>query len=884
MKNLVMRFVVALLLVGATVAGFAQGMVYQTHQEMILGAATADGQGESWVQLLNDDYVRVINASFVTTIESTAGWTVDVANTYRPCIAEYNGTIWVAFSQESDQSVSINGTTYPAPPTGISYTILVKLNSSGSVLNSWRAIGAMGLFNIAVKSNNEIALVGNASLQLEHLTSPDGGAVVLIHNGTDWDTSKGFYIEGGIQPLITSVQYLTNGNLALAGYRDGQGNVNFGGINLPPHGGYDGFRGEITPQGVGIQAVQIAGSGSDENHLQITKANGDFMVSGTYSQTLSLYNADGSVGGTLGQFPDDATHDHVYFAYYSAAGLFQSASVVYNEDAGTNLVNIDLAVDDDAFYAMIGNTEGAGIVITPTGSHSGNASVTLKFDSAGVPVWSKQFETVAGSGDAVDLGEEILVNGDIITLCGREGLTADLNFNFGVVSITAMTYIAEYFDGTPPPPSLEVDPLVLNLDAPSGNISFNITSNESWTIEINDPAYIISPSSGSGNASINLSHPSINTMAGVTKTATITSGSNIVRILTINKNGVDPYLTLSDNEETVGADAGTHSIEISCPDDITWIGAEGNFSSPSPLSGTGSGTVVIGYNANTSEDERVDILNFSGNGESSDFTLTQVGAGADLTAVIESNKAHYIVGESPVITVSAAGGTGNYSYSGTVEPGGHTFSGTDFSFPAMEAGHYVASVTVDDGDNSVTESVEFDVHVVAVELVASPQSAHVGEMIDFTATVVSESNYPGIIDEIYIEYGDGDDDSEFSNPSEFSHSYSTSDAFDIEITIFFADGSIFNVTFLGFIEITVGVTTIDDLGMNIYPNPSTGIFNITGKTLEKVVVLDMTGREVSQFVNLGQFAQIDIRELPSGIYILHFMVDDILFNHRVVKQ
>ena len=284
MKNVMRIFVVAILLVGTiTGFGFGQGMVYQTHQEMTLASAT--GLMETWTQLPNDDYVRVTTDGSSVTVESTAGWNVTWSGVNKPCITQYDGTIWCAIGQKSGQVVTIGNITHPAPPSGVKYAILVKLSSAGSVQGSWQAVGNIVLSNIAIYNNTEICIVGNAGQTVQHLTSPTGGGFVLVSNGSDWDTTKGFFIEspnGAGSPYILSAQYLSSGNLALAGYTDG-GIVSFGGISLPPHGNTDGFRGEITSEGVGISAVQMASSSADEHTLQMTKSDGSFMVTGTYT-------------------------------------------------------------------------------------------------------------------------------------------------------------------------------------------------------------------------------------------------------------------------------------------------------------------------------------------------------------------------------------------------------------------------------------------------------------------------------------------------------------------------------------------------------------------------------------------------------------------------
>lgn len=802
------------------------------------------------------------------------------------------------------------------------------------------------------------------------------GGVVLIHDGTDWDTTKGFFIErpsGGTKPLVYSAQYLPNGNLALSGYTEG-GTISFGGIPLYSHGSTDGFRGEITSEGIGISAVQMAGNGVDEHTLQATAPDGSFMVSGTYTQAISFYNADRiTIGGTLGQFPSGASHDHIYFAYYNASGVFQNAEVAYNTVATTDLNNIDLVYGNGAFYAMIDCQDG-GTSVMPSGEQYIYPSpIILKFDVSGIALWAKQIQATIGTvGD----GEEILVNGDIVTLTGTEYGTCDLDFNSGVVSISNTSYWCEYFDGvtvaptaafsgtptsveegqsvtytdlstdgtnpitswdwtfeggtpgtfsgqtppaiayatagtydvtlvvsdgtlsdtevktdyitvTVPPPFLTISPSDTTVSAASGNVvgMFAITSNEGWSIVTSDSFVIPTPSSGSGNQAINVSYPAINTMAGETYTVTVTSNSNIVEVFTINQDGVVASLTLSDYAETVDAEAGSHSILVTCPDDLSWSVPAGTFSSAVPSSGTGSMSVDINYDENTSEDQRVDVLTFSGSGVSAEFTLTQVGAGAPLEASASSDKPVYTLGQTAQLFGSATGGTGSYSYEWT-GTGGFTSTEQNPTFELLSEGHYVFTLIVNDGENTVTSDVEVEVFEEGtVTLASNIQVASVEELIEFFITVNLASGDPRTIEDIIAEMGDGAEFEGDDSPFEFEHSYQAVGNYDIEITVVLSDGSVINETFLSFIDIVVGINDVDETDINIYPNPTSGqLFIDTGKSVEKLSVINISGCEVFLMENLGAKTQIDLSSLPSGLYFVRIYSDGVITTHKVVKE
>lgn len=81
------------------------------------------------------------------------------------------------------------------------------------------------------------------------------------------------------------------------------------------------------------------------------------------------------------------------------------------------------------------------------------------------------------------------------------------------------------------------------------------------------------------------------------------------------------------------------------------------------------------------------------------------------------------------------------------------------------------------------------------------------------------------------------------------------------------------------IKFTVGVNDISYLGIEIYPNPSTGLFTIKNKNSENytIQVLDVFGHAVN-FSQTGNV--IDISELENGIYTLELKGE----NYYVTKK
>ncbi len=82
----------------------------------------------------------------------------------------------------------------------------------------------------------------------------------------------------------------------------------------------------------------------------------------------------------------------------------------------------------------------------------------------------------------------------------------------------------------------------------------------------------------------------------------------------------------------------------------------------------------------------------------------------------------------------------------------------------------------------------------------------------------------------------------------------------------------------------IGVDDIKQIGLSVYPNPASGILNISGaKIITNLQILDIRGREIIQ---LDKFMkeQLDISELSTGYYILKGEVEGQLFQTKFTKE
>ena len=67
----------------------------------------------------------------------------------------------------------------------------------------------------------------------------------------------------------------------------------------------------------------------------------------------------------------------------------------------------------------------------------------------------------------------------------------------------------------------------------------------------------------------------------------------------------------------------------------------------------------------------------------------------------------------------------------------------------------------------------------------------------------------------------------------------------------------------------------------MYPNPTKGIVEIMGVTVDRVEVMDLTGR-VATVVNGTN--KVDISNMNRGVYMVHIITPDGVAVRKVVKK
>ncbi|MEZ4722751.1 MAG: T9SS type A sorting domain-containing protein [Flavobacteriales bacterium] len=84
-------------------------------------------------------------------------------------------------------------------------------------------------------------------------------------------------------------------------------------------------------------------------------------------------------------------------------------------------------------------------------------------------------------------------------------------------------------------------------------------------------------------------------------------------------------------------------------------------------------------------------------------------------------------------------------------------------------------------------------------------------------------------------------------------------------------------------EITGIATTEFDGNSHVYPNPTTGLLNIgLSSSSQQVTITNLSGQIVMQKITSDQ--NIDLSQLPSGVYIVAIAGDETLQQHRIIKE
>lgn len=161
-------------------------------------------------------------------------------------------------------------------------------------------------------------------------------------------------------------------------------------------------------------------------------------------------------------------------------------------------------VDENTYYEL------TGTVSNISSDYHGNFDLVDETGS----VYVYGISSAKGAGDKNVLANLGIKAGDAITICGTRG-------EYG----STVEVMNAYYISHTAAPYCDVTPSSLGVSSEAGTTTFEIKSNESWTIASSNPAYTVSPASGDSDATIEVSYPANEGEDAVEVTFTVTSES-----------------------------------------------------------------------------------------------------------------------------------------------------------------------------------------------------------------------------------------------------------------------------------------------------------------------------------------------------------------------
>ena len=205
--------------------------------------------------------------------------------------------------------------------------------------------------------------------------------------------------------------------------------------------------------------------------------------------------------------------------------------------------------------------------------------------------------------------------------------------------------------------TLMVNPTNIGVGYNSGNASFNIGSDEYWTInETCSWLYSLSQNNGSGNATISFQFDNNPSASSRSCNITVNCGT-LSNIVTVTQSGYisnDCSLSVYPLNINVGHNAGSTSFQVNS--DNSWEIVENcNWLGVSSQNGTGDETITINYNENTSSVNTQSCnININCGVSSKTVTITQENAASELSVYPTTINLDYNSGNT-ILQISSNG-------------------------------------------------------------------------------------------------------------------------------------------------------------------------------------------------------------------------------------
>lgn len=267
-------------------------------------------------------------------------------------------------------------------------------------------------------------------------------------------------------------------------------------------------------------------------------------------------------------------------------------------------------------------------------------------------------------------------------------------------------------------PTLSVVPSNQNVNPPGGFVTFNVTSNTSWTVSSNMSWCVPNPSSGSGNATFDAVYEENTVTTSRIATLTVTVSGLPPVTVTVTQAAAAPALNVEPSNQNVAAQAGSTNFTVTSNSSWT-VTSDAGWCTPTS-SGYGSGLMNATFTENASVTSRIAILTVTVSGLSPiSVTVTQAGAAATLAVQPANRNVNSNAGSTDFSVTS------NTIWSAVSDAPWCTINGSGSGNGTILA-NYTANPTEDERIATITVSVT-GLTSIPVTVTQSPSSVSVGE-------------------------------------------------------------------------------------------------------------------------------------------------------------
>ncbi|MGV8136015.1 MAG: BACON domain-containing protein [Mangrovibacterium sp.] len=171
--------------------------------------------------------------------------------------------------------------------------------------------------------------------------------------------------------------------------------------------------------------------------------------------------------------------------------------------------------------------------------------------------------------------------------------------------------------------TISLDKTTQSVSSAAGSFTLNVTTNGSeWTTSGVADWISLTPSSGNGSKTITVNYQSNPNAVGKEAVITFTSGAS-TKTLIVTQAAAQATISLDKTTQSVSSAAGSFTLNVTTNGSEWTTSGAADWISLTPSSGTGSKTITVNYQKNSTLEGRKSQIVFSVGKESKTLTITQ---------------------------------------------------------------------------------------------------------------------------------------------------------------------------------------------------------------------------------------------------------------------